>query len=227
MRRSLLIYAVLFIVWSCTQDSAAPTAPTLQFPANNEACLEGESLNDTQKNVSFQWTQSSNAQSYEITIRNLVTQSEQLYNSTTNGQTIALLKGNPYAWSVSALGEAGTQPATSDTWKFYLAGDNEINYAPFPPELITPRSGATLTPNNEGEITLSWSSSDVDGDLVSFTVYLDKTNGSTKLKDLAFESETMSLNVVVDLGSTYYWKVVATDANNNTSDSGVYGFRTN
>lgn len=227
MKKSLLIYVTLVFVWSCTPDPTDPTAPTLQFPANNEACLEGESLNDTQKNVSFQWTQSSNAESYEITVRNLATQSEQLYTSTSNGQTIALLKGNPYAWSVSALGAAGTQPATSDTWKFYLAGDNEINYAPFPPELITPRSGATLTPNTDGEITLSWSASDVDGDLISFTVYLDKTNATTKLKDIAFESETMSLNVAVDLSSVYYWRVVATDANNNTSDSGVYGFRTN
>ncbi|MGA1030554.1 MAG: hypothetical protein ACO3SY_07585, partial [Flavobacteriaceae bacterium] len=65
------------------------------------------------------------------------------------------------------------------------------------------------------------------GDLTSFTVYLDKTNGSTKLKDIPFEAETMSLKVAVDLNTTYYWRVVATDANNNASDSGVYGFRTN
>lgn len=227
MKKSHFVYLALLFVWSCTKDPANPTAPTLQFPANNEACLEGESLNDTQKNVTFQWTQSSNAESYEITIKNLEAQTEQLYPSTGTGQTVALQKGKPYSWSVSALGAAGTQPAESETWKFYLAGDNVINYAPFPPELITPRSGATLTPNQEGEINLSWSSSDVDGDLTSFTVYLDKTNGSTKLKEIPFEAETMSLKVAVDLNTTYYWRVVATDANNNASDSGVYGFRTN
>ena len=67
----------------------------------------------------------------------------------------------------------------------------------------------------------------MDGDLSSFSIYLDKTNGSMKIKELAFESETMSINVQVELKATYYWKVVANDANNNSSDSGVYGFRTN
>ena len=227
MRKSNFVYLVLFVVCSCSQDPSDPTPTTLQFPTNNEACLEGESLNDTQKNIPFQWTHSSNTESYEITIKNLLAQTEQLYTSATNAETIALLKGTPYSWSGSAIGVAGTQRAVSETWKFYLAGDDVVNYAPFPPELITPRSGATLTPNQDGEITLSWSASDVDGDLSSFSIYLDKTNGSTKIKDLAFESETMSINVQVELGATYYWKVVANDANNNSSDSGVYGFRTN
>ena len=227
MRKSNFVYLVLLVVCSCSQDPSDPTPPTLQFPTNNEACLEGESLNDTQKNIPFQWTQSSNAESYEITIKNLLAQTEQLYTSPANAETIALLKGTPYSWSVSAIGVAGSQPAVSETWKFYLAGDNVVNYAPFPPELITPRSGATLTPNQDGEITLSWSASDVDGDLSSFSIYLDKTNGSMKIKELAFESETMSINVQVELKATYYWKVVANDANNNSSDSGVYGFRTN
>ena len=53
-------------------------------------------------------------------------------------------KSIPYRWKVIANGEPGTLSSESELWKFYLAGNGVINYAPFPPELLTPRSASTI-----------------------------------------------------------------------------------
>ena len=108
-----------------------------------------------------------------------------------------------------------------------MAGDAVINYAPFPAELITPRSGANVTPDINSLVTLNWICSDVDGDLTRFEVYLDKTNASTLKTTLDFVAKETSLEVEVNNNTTYYWKIIALDANGNQSNSGVYAFRTN
>ena len=76
-------------------------------------------------------------------------------------------------------------------------------------------------------IPLQWSCSDVDNDLSSYNIYLDKVDGSTLIKTLNHESETTILEAEVEAGFVYYWKVVAKDLQGNESDSGVYSFRTN
>ena len=58
----------------------APKAATLNTPANNSECLDGE-------NVEFKWAASENTDTYEIFIKNLLTQSEQ--SQTTTSTTIS------------------------------------------------------------------------------------------------------------------------------------------
>jgi hypothetical protein len=128
------------------------------------------SINDTQSNVNFVWGTATGALSYELEIANLLTQSTQLYSSDTNELSIALSKAEPYSWSVRSIGETGTTPSMSDPWKFYLAGDAVVNYAPFPAELITPRSGANTTPDINNLVILRWAADDVDNDLDRFEV---------------------------------------------------------
>ena len=36
----------------------------------------------------------------------------------------------------------------SDTWQFYLAGDGQENYAPFPATILSPTSGAAVDASN-------------------------------------------------------------------------------
>ena len=58
---------------SCAQEDPIPVDPgvaTLISPINNETCLDGTSLNDTQSNVSFSWSAASDAISYEVVISN-------------------------------------------------------------------------------------------------------------------------------------------------------------
>jgi len=210
-----------------TELPADPGVANLISPVDKETCLDGVSINDTQSNVNFVWGTATGALSYELEIANLLTQSTQLFSSDTNELSIALSKAEPYSWSVRSIGETGTTPSVSDPWKFYLAGDAVVNYAPFPAELITPRSGANTTPDINNLVILRWTADDVDDDLNRFEVYLDTTDGTTLNQEIAYQAQETQLEVEVENNTVYYWKIVAIDLNGNQSSSGVYTFRTN
>ena len=232
MKRIVLLFgSLILLVNSCTTEEPVvpinPSAPTLISPANDETCLDGTSINDSQSNVDFRWSSAANALSYELVVTNLLTQSSQTYPATSNQTTVALTKAEPYNWSVKSIGEVGSIPSQSTQWKFYLAGDAVVNFAPFPSELISPQSGANVTPDINNLIKLQWNASDVDGDLAQFEVYLDKNDATTIIKTIAYQTEEESIEIDVENGSTYYWKIIAIDTNQNQSSSGVYTFRTN
>ena len=230
-RIELLFGSLILLVNSCTPEEPVvpinPSAPTLISPANDETCLDGTSINDSQSNVDFRWSSAANALSYELVVTDLLTQSSQTYPATSNQTTVALTKAEPYNWSVKSIGEVGSVPSQSIQWKFYLAGDAVVNFAPFPSELISPQSGANVTPDINNLIKLQWNGSDVDGDLDQFQVYLDKNDATTIIKTIAYQTEEESIEIDVENGSTYYWKIIAIDTNQNQSSSGVYAFRTN
>jgi len=231
MKKIVLLFGCfILLLSSCAPEDPIPVEPgvaSLISPANNETCLDGTSLNDTQSNVSFSWSAASDALSYEVVISNLLTQSSQTYTAPSNQITIALTKAEPYSWIVKSIGEDGSTPSESELWKFYLAGDAVTNYTPFPTDLISPRSGANITPDINNLVILNWNGSDVDGDLESFEVYLDQNDATTLNITLPFQNNNNSIEVEVENNTTYYWKVIAIDANGNQSSSGVYAFRTN
>jgi len=231
MRKMALLFGgFIFLLSRCAPEEPIPVEPgiaTLIAPANNETCLDGTSLNDTQSNVNFTWNTASDAQSYEVVVTNLLTQSVQTFATSTNQTTIALTKAEPDGWIVKSVGEAGSTPTESEQWKFYLAGDAIVNYAPFPAVLIAPRSGANVTPDITKLVKLNWRASDVDNDLVRFEVYLDQVDATTLNTTVEFEAEDTTIEVEVENNVTYYWKVIAIDGNGNQSNSGVYAFRTN
>ena len=231
MRKIALLFGgLILIIGSCAPEDPIPVEPGVALlisPVNNETCLDGTSLNDTQSNVSFSWSAASDTRSYEIIISNLLTQSSQTYTSVTNQTSVALSKEEPYSWYVKSIGEEGSTPSESEQWKFYLAGDATINYAPFPSELIAPRSGVNITPDIDKLVIFSWNAADVDGDLERFEIYLDQTDASTLNSTLDYQSNETSIELEVENNATYYWKIIAIDTNGNQSSSGVYSFRTN
>ena len=231
MKKIVLLFGgFILLLSSCAPEDPIPIEPgvaSLISPANNETCLDGTSLNDTQSNVSFSWSVARDALSYEVIISNLLTQTSQTYTAPSNQTTIALTKAEPYSWFVKSIGEDGSTPSESEQWKFYLAGDAVTNYAPFPSNLISPRSGANITPDINNLVILNWTASDVDGDLLKFEVYLDDTSATTLNTEVEYQGKQTSLEVEVANNTTYYWKIIAVDANGNQSSSGVYAFRTN
>jgi len=75
MKNYFYLLIVIFS-FSCSKDAAEVSDPTsfeLIFPANNETCLEGSKINDTQKEIIFRWGGSTNAISYSLDIVNLTT----------------------------------------------------------------------------------------------------------------------------------------------------------
>ena len=99
----------------------SPKAATLSAPAKNSECLDGE-------NVEFKWAASENTNSYEIVIKNLLTQSLVTQTTTSTTVTIKLTKGQPYSWYIISKSNTTTDTAESEKWKFYLKGDPVANY---------------------------------------------------------------------------------------------------
>lgn len=217
------------LLWACSGgdiSAPAPEAFELTFPENNSLCLEGQVQNALQSQVRFRWTYSSNATGYELTVINLMTNERNTYNTTETRQNVVLNHDEPYIWKVTAQGEDANVTLESETWKFYLAGEAETTYAPFPAELISPRSGSTVT-LVDGAAVLNWSVNDVDNDLRTIKIYLDTdSTADTLLQTVDYAQADQQISTELEDGTLYYWRVEAIDAEGNVSDSGTYTFRT-
>ena len=207
-----------------------PTPPgkaTLVAPANNKTCETGTSVSYTQSTVTFSWNASANTNTYDVRITNLNTSIATNKNGVSTTSTTATLnKGVPYSWRVTSKNTTTTTTTPSDLWKFYLAGDGVVNYAPFPAELKTPASGSTIS-LTDGKATFSWEGTDPDSnDTLTYTLQADKnkdafTDPSIVVSNLSEES----VDVELDAASTYYWRVKTSDGT-NASYSIVYSFKT-
>ena len=49
-----------------------------------------------------------------------------------------------YSWKVVSKANGTNYSNNSDTWQFYLAGDGQENYAPFPATILSPSSGVSV-----------------------------------------------------------------------------------
>jgi hypothetical protein len=200
----------------------APGTATLSSPANNTACLKSSSATGTTASVTFSWSAASNADSYRLDIKNLNTQVTVSYNTSSVSYSLNLDVNTPYSWDVVAINNTGK--TTSDVWKFYLSGAASSSYAPFPADLTSPASGATISANGAStvQVTFQWSGSDADNDIASYAFYLDNANASTQV----VASQTAStLTQSLSSGKVYYWKVVTTDKSGNSSSSKIGSFQ--
>ena len=202
----------------------APSSATLSLPENNKVCETGTNASATQSTILFQWMPAANATAYDLRITNSNTQGVTLINNIEGMQReVTLEKGMPYTWQVTSKATGTNETAQSSTWKFYLAGDGVENYAPFPTELISPASGATVSVSEDGKISLNWSGEDPDGDALTYTVYMDQTDGLQE--PIATNVSETSLEVDADKDSVYYWRVKSSDGE-NSAFSQIYAFRT-
>ena len=211
-------------------DPPAPTPPgksTLVAPANNKTCETGTSVSDTQSTVAFSWGASASTNTYDVRITNLDTNSATNKNGVASTSTTATLdKGVPYSWRVTSKNTSSTTTTGSDTWKFYLAGDGVVNYAPFPADLKAPASGSTITLSDDSKATFTWEGTDPDsGDTLSYTVYVDKVDGKQTPASALTDLSAQTADVELEAATTYYWRVKTSDGT-NASYSIVYSFKT-
>jgi hypothetical protein len=212
---------IILLITGCKKSIPTPDVATLSSPSNSAACLSGISASDTTASVTFTWSTSNNADSYQIIIQNLTKRNSVSYTTNSTSYNALLTTNTAYSWYVIATNQTGK--STSDTWKFYLTGTPASNYAPFPADLTAPASGATISSNSAAsvQVTFQWAGSDPDNDLASYTFYLDNTNASTKVVD---SQTTNTIKQTLTSGNTYYWKVVTIDKVGNTSTSVINSF---
>lgn len=205
----------------------APSSATLVFPEDDTECNTGV-VNPNDENLStvtFEWNASQNTDSYTVTVTNLNTGSSMLTNSTNTEADITIERGVPFEWFVTSRAQGTSETAISATFRFYNEGEGIENYAPFPAEAVSPARGANIAAT--ATVTLEWSASDVDDDIVEFEVFLNGGIEQDPTNSLGVTTETTLSNVGVNSGTTYYWKVVTTDSQGNTSTSEVFEFRVN
>ena len=208
-----------------TPQVPTPGKSSLSAPENNEVCYEGEEVDDSNSEVTFSWDASSDTDSYDLVITNQETSQSQTESGiTSTSKAVTLATDVSYSWKIVSKANDTSDTTDSDTWQFYLAGDGQENYAPFPATILSPNSGAAVDANN-GSITLSWEGNDPDeGDNLTYTIYFDQVDG---LQDpIEEDSSETELEVSVESGTTYYWRVKTSDGK-SSSFTLVYSFIVN
>jgi len=79
----------------------------------------------------------------------------------------------------------------------------------------------------DGKITLSWEGNDPDeGDSITYTIYFDEVDGLQDPQTTNTNITETSLEVEVESGTTYYWRVKTSDGK-SSSFTLVYTFLIN
>ena len=235
MKKLLAFYLLgITFITSCDSDPApgptpnpnldAPGKAVLSLPENNKECEQGE-ISGNSAMVDFNWEASADTDLYDLKVTNLDDQSVSTKTGLTSTATeISLERGHPYSWEITSR-NSGSAITKSNLWKFYLAGEGESNFAPFPAGAVYPSPGATVTPNN-GKITIEWENTqDPDGDTVSYTLFADSVDGMQDPADAWMDLTGTSMEISVESNTVYYWKVITSDGQ-NTATSNIFTFKT-
>jgi len=201
-------------------EGGDPGSVSLVFPENNSECTEGQSVNDTQSTITFMWEEATNADSYEVHVRNLNTNDINTINANTNERAISLAKNTPFEWFVISKAVGSNQSPSSAKWRFYNAGEGVENYAPFPAAVVSPTRGQAIASTTS--VNLEWNGTDVDNDIDEYEVFFGTSTNPTV--SLGTTQQT-SITANVSSGQTYYWRVKTIDEAGNSSQSEVFDFR--
>lgn len=225
MRKYISVLLITSALFSCAIPAdlllPAPEAATLLAPATNEACAAGTVLSDSITKIKFSWTSVATAESYDITIKNLLTGKSVTQGATTNSIEVAVKRNTPFSWFVTSKSTLTTKTSDSNTWKFYTTGPVQIFYTPFPAEAISPTIGQQITGN---KVSLRWKGADVDNDISAYDVYFGTDANPPILQSKLAASTTSIADLSVVAGTKYYWKVVTKDAKGNSSSSEIFQF---
>lgn len=226
IKRYIVIIFMAFIFNGCKKKPDPilnPTKTTLILPAMGELCTTGVMISAAKSTIEFNWNAAQNTDLYQVNIKNLLT--EQIITQSTPKISIAieLDRNTPYSWSVKSMSNTSQVVEQSESWKFYNSGPGLVSYAPFPAEIIAPIMGQNVS-SSSARVKLEWKGSDVDQDIKSYDVYFG-TSVPTLIKQNVEDSFLADISILAN--TQYYWKIVTRDHKGNTSDSGVYRFKTN
>jgi hypothetical protein len=205
------------------EPNLPPAVAKLIFPEQNALCTSGIVNTDAQSTITFRWGAADNAESYQVTIKNLQTGTEVTQTSNQTQLAVALTRNTPFSWYVTSKSQKSASEAKSDTWKFYNSGSGITNYAPYPADNLQPALNQVINAG-QGKTTLTWTGNDIDNDIVDYDIYLG-TTATPPLYKAHVTSDNLS-EVAVAPATQYFWKVITRDGMGNTSTSDVIQFTT-
>ncbi len=219
----MVAFCLIMIGCGGKDSPKLPESALLVFPLKNSECTTGESLNETTSQIEFQWQSANHTDLYELRVTNLNTGLTQIVNTESISAKLSLEKGTPYSWDVTSKNSKVDDTVISETWRFYNAGP-QTTYAPFPAEIIAPKSGASVFRDINNEVLLEWSGADVDNDISGYEIYFSsETPPATLIASPSAGSSEIKVSVVAN--TIYYWRVITKDREGNTSDSGIFEFK--
>lgn len=129
-----------------------------------------------------------------------------------------------YYWKIVACDDRGGQTG-GNVWSFTTREEYPGNEPPFEPSNPSPSDGAC---NRFIVLGLSWDGGDPNtGDKVKYDVYVGK---DINLDEEDLHKENIGVDYcllgILDLDTTYYWKVVAHDSKGETTEGDVWSFTT-
>jgi len=198
-----------------------PTTVNLLYPTQNLLCIDN--------NISFDWSDATDPNGDNISYKVEISKNRELTNIvkaqtiSTSQSTITLEKGVAYYWRVIAVDNKGKQGEPSSVFAFYTKAEGESNIAPFTAELVKPADEIKV----DGLIvTLEWKGADSNtGDTLTYDVYFGEDVTPITLKEEGIS--TTSIEVTVESGKTYYWKVNTIDNTGAKSIGQVWSFTVN
>ena len=225
-----IIYICCFVVFTFGCSDTTDDGPIIRagqdpligvqlvFPQEASLCNEGTNPTLNESTVFFEWEPNNNAESYTLTIENLDTGNVTQYETIDFIFSVTIARATAFRWFVTYNYQ--NEIEQSAIWNFYNAGSGAQTYAPFPAEIISPSMAQTIPATSS--VTLEWSGSDVDNDIVAYDVYFG-TNNEPNINSTNITVTELEFSVVPN--TIYYWNIVTKDAEGNTSESGVYQFR--
>jgi hypothetical protein len=120
-----------------------------------------------------------------------------------------------YHWRVVARDAPGHE-TSGPTWSFTT---RVVNSPPNPPAVVSPVDGGEVLVDNP---TLRWQASDIDGDATTYDLYFGRA-AVPPLVASGLTAKNYQVNSL-QLGYTYYWKVVVRDAFGLETTGPVWSF---
>jgi hypothetical protein len=190
-------------MWSFTTATALPPPVTLSAPTT---AATNQSLNPA-----LAWGASSGATSYDVYLGTSASPPFAVnVTGTSYTPAAALNPSTLYYWKVIAKNSAGSAPASA-TWSF-----TTLPSAPPAVSLTAPTNTAS---NQLSTVSLSWASA---SGATSYDVYLGNSTPPAFVVNVA--GTTYTPGTTLNLGLTYYWKIVAKNAGGSAPASPTWSF---
>ena len=191
MRKFSVCFSILFFY--CVSDTALdPESVSLISPKNLESCTNSVRINDTDRQVRFEWTKALNVDQYELIVENSITKEKFISNTPLLNSSLVISAGAPYSWFVRSKSDFTTVTKNSEVWEFYLERIPNESHIPFPASLLYPLNNSSVSLTNENQILFRWKGLDLDNERRAIDVTM------TKLRSLC-ESTGIALILVSHL----------------------------
>lgn len=209
MKKRIIFFITLLTVLgfitmqSCKKEAVAPVAVLAAMPAEPVPVADAViPFTGAGQTINLAWAgTATNAITWKVFFGKTSSPALAASNVTSNSYTASVTTGGVYYWQVSTT-DALNITTTSPVWSF------DVNSNPTVAAMPVPAISATNVSCNP---TIKWSSTDPDGDALTFDLFLDKASTPTAVAASGLTDTSFVVATTLSPNTVYYWKVIAHD----------------